>query len=383
MKKNILVIGMLDSIHLSRWLEQFINDDINFYLFPSKKYRKLNQNLIRIAVNSNKAKYVYHGNLSKYQYSGYVDFIKFEILKLGSFGSLRRKSLEKLLKNKSFDYIHAIEIQGAGYLLGSIEKIFWKNAKTILTNWGSDIFYFSRFDEHRLLIERILQKVDFYSAECQRDYELATNLHFKGTFLPCIPNAGGFDVEDSRIDYIDPDKRRQIIIKGYGGVFGRSDIPISLIENINSEFPDFNFYLYSVTPDALKLIEKLPRHILKQVRISKSKDRLTQKDIMKEFSKSRVYIGCSVSDGISTSFLESLVTGAYPIQTNTSCASEWILKGAIGSLVNLDSREIFNEIRTALSDDSLVNNASLISYQVSKKYIAKSEIKNIASEFYS
>ena len=379
MKKNVLVIGMLDSIHLSRWLEQFNNDDINFYLFPSKKYRKLNQNLIRIAVNSTKAQYVHHGNLGKYKYSGYVDFIKFEILK---FGSLRRKSLEKLLKNKSFDYIHAIEIQGAGYLLGSVEKIHWKKAKTILTNWGSDIFYFSRFDEHRSLIGRILQKVDFYSAECQRDYELAANLHFEGTFLPCIPNAGGFNVEESRIDYIDPDKRRQIIIKGYGGVFGRSDIPISLIENINSEFPDFNFYLYSVTPDALKLIEKLPRHILKQIRISKSKDRLTQKDIMKEFSKSRLYIGCSESDGISTSFLEALVTGAYPIQTNTSCANEWILKGAIGSLVNLDSQEILNEIRVALRDDDLVNNASLINYQVSRKYLTKSEIEKIASEFY-
>lgn len=379
MKKNILVIGMLDSIHLSRWLEQFNNDDINFYLFPSKKYRKLNQNLIRIAVNSSKAQYIYHGNLSKYKYSGYVDFIKFEILK---FGSLRRKSLEKLLKNKSFDYIHAIEFQSAGYLLGSVDKTHWKEAKTILTNWGSDIFYFSRFDEHRSLIRGILQKVDFYSAECQRDYELATNLNFKGTFLPCIPNAGGFNVEDSRIDYIDPDKRRQIIIKGYGGIFGRSDIPISLIEDINSEFPEFNFYLYSVTPDALKLIEKLPRHILKQIRFSKSKDRLTQRDIMKEFSKSRVYIGCSESDGISTSFLESLVTGAYPIQTNTSCANEWILKGAIGSLVNLDPQEILNQIRTALRDDDLVNNASLINYQVSRKYLAKSAIKKMASEFY-
>jgi hypothetical protein len=103
---------------------------------------------------------------------------------------------------------------------------------------------------------------------------------------------------------------------------------------------------------------------------------------MKEFSKSRVYIGCSESDGISTSFLESLVTGAYPIQTNTSCANEWILKGAIGSLVKLDSQEILNEIRVALRDDDLVNNASLINYQVSRKYLAKSEIEKIASDFY-
>jgi predicted RNase H-like nuclease (RuvC/YqgF family) len=107
-----------------------------------------------------------------------------------------------------------------------------------------------------------------------------------------------------------------------------------------------------------------------------------QDEIMKEFSKSRIYIGCSESDGISTSFLESLITGAYPIQTNTSCANEWILKGAIASLVSLDSKAILKEVRIALSDDSLVNNASWVNYEVSRKFLAKSEIKKIASEFY-
>jgi hypothetical protein len=45
------------------------------------------------------------------------------------------------------------------------------------------------------------------------------------------------------------------------------------------------------------------------------------------FANSRIYIGASRSDGISTSFLEALVLGAYPIQTNTSCGNEWVEKG--------------------------------------------------------
>ena len=44
-KKRILIIGMLDSIHLFRWLEQFKDENIDFSLFASKKYRFINKSL--------------------------------------------------------------------------------------------------------------------------------------------------------------------------------------------------------------------------------------------------------------------------------------------------------------------------------------------------
>ena len=40
-RKRVLVIGMLDSIHLARWLGQFVDDEIDFAILASKKYRKL------------------------------------------------------------------------------------------------------------------------------------------------------------------------------------------------------------------------------------------------------------------------------------------------------------------------------------------------------
>lgn len=373
---------MLDSIHLARWLEQFENDNYEFFLFPSKKYRKIHPRIKSLISSKGMSKYVYvhlpYHRLS----SGYIDYLRFEILGLRKIVLSRQKSLLKVLQKKNYDFIHAIEIQGAGYLLGSIEHKSWKHTKSILTNWGSDISYFGKIYKHELLIRSVLEKVNFYSAECQRDYELALRFGFKGIFLPCLPNAGGFDIEDSRKNYIDPDMRKQIIIKGYGGVFGRFNIVCPLIQEIHRIFPDFDFFIYSVTEDSLELIEKLPEEVRKKVRVSTLKKPLDQKEILQEFMRSRIYIGCSESDGISTSFLEALITGAYPIQANTSCANEWINKGAIGSIVGLNSNEILNHVLEALTNSKLVNSAASENYKISRILLSKSHTRLLASEFY-
>ena len=46
-------------------------------------------------------------------------------------------------------------------------------------------------------------------------------------------------------------------------------------------------------------------------------------EIMWNFGQSRIYLGISISDAISTSVLESMAMGCFPIQTNTSCCEEW------------------------------------------------------------
>jgi hypothetical protein len=40
--------------------------------------------------------------------------------------------------------------------------------------------------------------------------------------------------------------------------------------------------------------------------------------------RARIYLGVSKTDGISTSLLESIARGAFPIQSVTSCANEWV-----------------------------------------------------------
>lgn len=377
------MIGMLDSIHLARWLEQFADEEIDFTLFPSKRFRRTHRKL-KSLLTDNQISARYKLATTKFvQYSGYFDYLENEVSGLFGVHNSRSQKLIRLLTRSQFDYIHAIEIQGAGYLLSNLKSDVLKFSKVILTNWGSDIYYFKSFTNHLVKIKEILKIADCYSAECLRDYSLARELGFSGIELPCIPNAGGFDVTDLLDGSNPPSSRSQILIKGYGGRIGRADLPISLIPWISERYPSYTYLIYSVTPDILALIKELPKEIKGKIRISKVTRSLPQKEMLNQFKASRIYIGCSESDGISTSFLEALVNGAYPIQTGTSCANEWVQKGACASIIRLVPAELQAAIENSLSDDQLVDQAAFKNRLLAERELSSQVIKRQALTYYS
>lgn len=380
--KKILVIAMLDSVHFARWLGQFKDQKLSFYIFPSRKFRKLNSELISLLESKSIATFEIINILKIKKFLGYLDYMRFEIVSKFILKLSRAKQLQQVITRKKFDYIHAIEIQSAGYLIKDIPKKVFGETPIIVTNWGSDIYYFRKFVKHLTPIRDVLAIANFYSGECARDYSLAREFGFAGIHLPCIPNAGGFLLDPTTIESSSPSKRTQISIKGYGGMFGRADLPIKILELIAHEFPDINFFFYSVTKDILLMIRDLPPTLRNRIRVAMVQDRLSQERIMSEFFKSRIFIGCSESDGISTSFLQSLVAGAYPIQTNTSCASEWVTRGAIGSIISLDSSELFEKVRESLLNDQLVDDAATANMKVAKKYLDYDVVKKEALKFY-
>jgi glycosyltransferase involved in cell wall biosynthesis len=381
-RKTVLVIGMADSIHVARWLKQFVNENIDFFLVPSRKFRNMNWELEALFQSKSIARYTFIAPLKVNFLQGYLDFLKHELLAKVFKRLTRSNNLIKIITKYNFTYIHALELQGAGYLLNYVPSILLSESKIIVTNYGSDIYYFKNMTEHVDLIRKTLSLADFYSAECERDYALAQEFGFKGRNLPCIPNAGGFDLSKYRTNFIPPSKRNQIIIKGYGGVFGRADIPIKLIEQIAFEFPKVDFFIYSLTKELESIISGLSPHLKQRVKVSQVRSRLKHNRIINEFMQSRIYVGCSESDGISTSFLESLITGAYPIQTSTSCASEWVSRGAICSIVPLDIDQVLQSIRQALQSNQLVDRASEENFKIAQRYLNDEVIKEEALKFY-
>lgn len=379
---NVLIIGMLDSVHLARWLKQFEGQQINFFILSSRKYRKIHVELKSLLLSRSSAKYQLISIFAQNFLSGYYDYLKYEVFNRMFFSLSRSNNLRKIIENYRFDYIHTMELQNAGYLLVNLPSSLLSNTKVIVTNWGSDIFHYHKFSNHLELIKKVLAIADFYSAECIRDYSLAKKYGFSGQELPCIPNAGGFNLWSTKTNFVVPSERNQIIIKGYGGIFGRADLPISLLKVILKNYPNLQIFIYSVTKDTYKLIKNLPRQLQSNIRISTVRKPLTHSQLISEFTRSRIYIGCSESDGISTSFLEALTTGAYPIQTDTSCASEWQMLGAVASIIKLDSEELYKVILTALNDNLLVDNAAKKNYDFSLKYLDYGIIQQQAFDFY-
>ena len=84
------------------------------------------------------------------------------------------------------------------------------------------------------------------------------------------------------------------------------------------------------------------------------------------------------------SLLEAMVCGTFPIQTNTSCADEWIVDGKSGFIVDPDNlMNLVSSIRTALIDDSLVDSAAEINYLEARKKLDRSIIATISQNFYA
>ena len=379
-RRRILIVCMFDSIHAGRWLSQFTDQEIDFVLFPSKKFKRIHPKLLKLINDKSLATFSVVHPLKILNIIGYLDFAVFiQIPKLIKI-NLRARYLRKVLQKGKFDYVHALEIQGAGYLCD--EAINKKDFKFILTNWGSDIFYFQHLPEHLPKIRSALAKADLYSAECNRDYKLALDLGFKGVQLPCIPNGGGLIDSEILEVGIPTSERKNIVVKAYGGTFGRGALAIEAVSKVLLENRDSTAYFYSVTEDLIDSVKELAKTFGSRVGFSTTKKPISHSELSKIFEESRIYIGCSVSDGISTSFLEALAKGVYPIQTNTSCAGEWIDKGIRASLIDLNIKQLDEALRFATNDDKAIDFAGKNNLEVASKLLATSNISSIAQEFY-
>jgi glycosyltransferase involved in cell wall biosynthesis len=101
------------------------------------------------------------------------------------------------------------------------------------------------------------------------------------------------------------------------------------------------------------------------------------------FARSKIYIGISKSDGISTSMLEAIALGSFPIQSDTSCGNEWIKNNISGFLVPWnDINIISNKILRVIHDNVLIEKSAKLNWDVVKKKGLDINIKKIAHTFY-
>ncbi len=377
--RKVLIVGMVDSIHLARWLGQFIESNIEFHIYPSKKYKTIHPKLRELIAKYPNFKFMGLARTSLIGFYGYLDYILFETIP----NNLRVRLLSRLIKQNSFDYIHALEIQGAGYLTDNALRNIANKPRFILTNWGSDIFYFQSIPDHLKKIRAALKAADLYSAECIRDYKLAKLYGFRGTELPCIPNAGGFEESEFNLIKVKTSERNWIVVKTYGGRFGRGDLAIEAISHVLLTNLEVSVFFYSVTDDLVERVSKLKSNYPNRVDFSTLERPLSHERLRDIFLKSRVYIGCSISDGISTSFLEAITYGAYPIQTDTSCANEWVDKGIIASLVLLDLQNLLTAVNYTWHNTEAIDLAVLANFRIARQELGFDKIAKLSSEFYA
>jgi len=234
-------------------------------------------------------------------------------------GSMLRASIKRFQPN----IVHALELQNAGYLsLRALSKVKPKGLKLMVTNWGSDIFWFQRFPRHQVKLRELLRLADAYSAECVRDVALARNLAFAGQSMPVIPNAGGFSKAELGIPRLDSSQRKIIALKGYHGWVGRAKVSLEAVREMSDELQGYQIVVYSANTSVLMLAKQVSKQTGLEIKAF-GKGAMSHAQVLEMFAKSKIYVGLSESDGISTSMLEAMAMGAIPVQTSTACCDEW------------------------------------------------------------
>jgi len=374
-RRKILVIGMADSVHVGRWISQFVDQPIDFILFPASPHRRVHSLLKRCIEDETTT-------MTLQIQPALMTWLAFplSVLDLVVSNASRAFLLRRVIKKTKFDLIHVLELQHAGYLL--LDTQLSPNLpKVFITNWGSDIYWFRQFPKHRERIIELLGIANIYSAECDRDIKIVRELGYTGQVKPVVPNSGGIDVQHLPPNFRPPSQRKKIIVKGYTGFMGRALVAIDALENVVDCLEGFEVMIYSASLRArLRAIRFKMRHGV-SVRIVRK--RTSHVDMLKLFSESRVYIGMSLSDGISTSLLESMATGCYPVQTNSGCACEWVTESS-GSLVRLDNiQEIREQLREALTNNVLVDEAAKINLATIRSRASTAVVSPKTGAFYT
>lgn len=314
--KKIVIVCMFDSIHSARWLSQFEEQNIDFLLFPSSPHRRVHPELERLLSCSGSA---------SFRLVPLARYFALPLWVLDKFANnfFRGLLLKAAIKNFRPNVIHSLELQNAGYVsLRALSNQKPKSLKFMVTNWGSDIFWFQRFPEHKSKLRELLQLADAYSAECERDVLLARDLGFTGQAMPVIPNAGGFSEADFAIPLLAPSERRTVALKGYHGWVGRAKVSLEAVREMSEELQGYQIVIYSANRSVLQLAKQVSKRTGLEI-TAFSKGALSHKQVLEMFAKSKIYVGLSESDGISTSMLEAMAMGAIPVQTSTACCGEW------------------------------------------------------------
>lgn len=283
------------------------------------------------------------------------------------------------------DFVHTLEFQLGGYLTLQAKSILKEHFPPwIVTNWGSDIYLYGQLSAHAEKIKAILSNCDYYGSECQRDVMLARTLGFKGEAMPVLPIAGGFDIERMQ-QFQQPGKtsdRRIIALKGYQHWAGRSLVGLQAVKLSANALKDrgYRVAIYLTNPDvdiAAELIANdtgLPIDIIPPC---------SHEDILGLHGRARASIGLSISDGLSTSALEAMIMGSFPIQSDTSCLNELTQDGETALIVPAeDPYAVAQAIRRAVTDDTLVDRAAEINKQTAVERLSHSAIRPQVVEMY-
>jgi glycosyltransferase involved in cell wall biosynthesis len=366
---RILLVGMADSIHLSRWVAQFDGSPFVFEIVSSSPHKRIVEGLAERIDGS-----------SAVSISWFSRYLSSPMWWADRFLSdwIRGTLIAWRILRFKPDVVHVHELQNAGYATRRAYQILkGVRPKLLLTNYGSDIYWFSRVPKHLRRIKSLLDMADGYSAECSRDYKLAESISSGFQIMPLMPTAGGL-----QISALNPSKRTKIAVKGYENFWGKALVVLEALKGISDELINYEIVFFGSDKALIEQV-KIASQTTSLRLTAIGSGGLGHDRVLELLSESEIYIGHSLSDGISTSMLEAMSMGAIPIQTCTSCADEWITDKETGFIVAPnDVSAIRDSILNIVKGRFDSSTARLANYDVIKNRYDAKKLKATAYSYY-
>jgi hypothetical protein len=254
---RIMFVAFSQSLHTARWIRLLEHTGWELFLFPTQ-LPQLHPTLADAARTPPTMVPPWLGRKAWLRFCSmapnpFTERIVHRLVReLSPDGSWRIRWLAREIARIRPDIVHSLEFQSAAYLcLATKESMGARFPTWIATNWGSDLFLFGRLQEHRERVRRVLQSVDYYTAECQRDVDLARDMGLTAPAWPVFPNSGGFDLQAvQQLAQPGPTSARRVIaIKGYQHFAGRALTALQAIGLCAPQLGGYRIRLYSATPD--------------------------------------------------------------------------------------------------------------------------------------
>lgn len=386
---RIVFVAIPNSIHTARWINQITDQGWEIHLVPSvplplhpylkdkvRVHEQTEQKMARwrrTAINL-LARWPHHRG------SGHARRLRERIQAQVPIGGL-----DQVIRHVRPHLVHSLEFQHGSYpVLETKQRLQAEMPTWIVSSWGSDVYLFHRLAEHRARVQAVLATCDYYACECARDVALARELGLRGEVLPVLSCGGGFDLAQMRtLRRPGPtSQRRVILVKGYQGWAGRGLVALRAVAMCADvlQAHGYRVVVQLASPDTLTAAELVAHSTGLPIEIAQHGD---YTEALQRFGAARVHIGLSISDGISQSLLEAMVMGAFPIQSCTACADEWIEDGKSGFIVPPEDPHIVAAaLRRAVTDDALVDQAAAINDATAARRLAYGHIKEQVVEMY-
>jgi len=372
---KILFIAMTESIHTARWINELQNTGWDIHVFPSAMW-KIHPGLKNVTAHG--FGFIPDDANNTITFSGTIPITLSENFnKLYSLfrqnqertNDYRLKKLIHVINKIKPDIIHTLEMQHAGYLTLDAKKIIGKSFPPwIYTPWGNDIYFFGRFQNHKQRIKDVLSSCNYYIPKSDRDIKLAKDFGFKKEILTKLPGNGSIDINKYKSYWKTGNcsERKIIMVKGYQGPMNRALVALHALELCSDILEDYTILVYSaITEDVKFKVNLISNNTNLNITVIPTK---SHEEMLNLYGQSRISISANISDGVSNSLIESMVMGTFPIESDASCANEFIIHKQTGCIISPEDPEnIAEAIRFALKNDIIINQSAETNFNIAKK----------------